>query len=451
MTAYQYVVVIVCLCIMTIEGFDVFIMGFALPHLPDGFLTDSERGLLLSSGLAGMAAGALLLAPLADRIGRRRVINLSLLVCVVGMAASTAAGSGLELTFWRLVTGIGVGSMASSVSVLVQEFTSDRMRGIVFGIFSVGFPLGSVLGGYIGAGLVHVFDGAWQAMFAFGTGLTVLALLLSVWRVPESVDFIVAKNPRGGQRQLDRIAARLRNPDVDPTARPEASQKQSSGTRSGLFEDGQTERTVLLWVSYACLMIAFYFANTWTPQLVTSATGDADAGTNAGLILSAGGFIGAIAFAVLSIKFSAAPMVWISMLVSSASMLGLAAVFGISGAALLMTTLVGTFTYIAIVAITTLVVPLYGAQSRVTAAGSMVGIGRLFSIVSPLAVGVLVTAISPEALYMLAAIPLLIGGIATYRLWRIVSAQSAETGEASVTGVDRAKPFDSEASSGVSN
>jgi len=192
------------------------------------------------------------------------------------------------------------------------------------------------------------------------------------------------------------------------------------------------KRTLLLWATYSCLMITYYFAGTWTPQLVSNATGDPGAGTTAGIILSLGGFIGSIAFSVLALRMAPNIVLCASMVLGGISILGLAAVFTRTGPALVMTTLIGTFTFIAITAVTTLVLPLYPIQSRVTATGWMVGIGRMFSIGSPIVAGYLLAVLSEEVLYAWAALPLFIGAFSTFELWRLSRG-------ATVTGAENAK------------
>jgi len=433
LTGFQVWCVAACMMVITIDGFDVFVMGFVLPHLPETFFTgDAQRGYVLSAGLVGMALGAIFLSPLADAFGRRRIVISSLLVTAVGMLMSGFAQSALQLGIWRVVTGIGIGSMATSLVVLVQEYTPERVRATVFGIYAVGFPLGALIGGYSGLLIMEAFGGAWQAMFFFGAAVTGIAMLFALLVLPESVDFLVARNPKNAQAQIDRIIAKLKNPDIDPTARPaRAVAEARRGTVAGLFTGGMYKRTLLLWATYACLMITYYFAGTWTPQLVSNATGDPEAGTTAGIILSLGGFIGAIAFSALAFRWAASLVLVLSMILGGASILGLAAVFTQTGPALVMTALLGIFTFIAITAVTTLILPLYPIQSRVTATGWMVGIGRLCSIASPIAAGYLLAVLDEDVLYAWSALPLFVGAFSTFELWRF-------TRGATVTGAEGA-------------
>src|ERR1700704_4322669 len=81
-----------CVVINMMDGFDILAAGLTGPAVArDWSLRPTELGLLFSSGLAGMVIGALVLAPLADRLGRRRTVLLCLSLVTVGMAASAAS------------------------------------------------------------------------------------------------------------------------------------------------------------------------------------------------------------------------------------------------------------------------------------------------------------------------------------------------------------------------
>ena len=76
---------------------------------------------MISLGLFANAFGSLVVAPLADRIGRRPVIFLSLIAMTAGMLLSAlATGLGM-LSAGRLITGVGVGALVPVISALASE------------------------------------------------------------------------------------------------------------------------------------------------------------------------------------------------------------------------------------------------------------------------------------------------------------------------------------------
>lgn len=110
MSRYQWFVIVVCVCLNIIDGFDVMVMAFTAPSVSaEWSLSGAQIGLLLSAGLFGMAAGSIFLAPLADKIGRRLLILICLAIAGISMLACGLVHSHSMLAALRFVTGIGVG------------------------------------------------------------------------------------------------------------------------------------------------------------------------------------------------------------------------------------------------------------------------------------------------------------------------------------------------------
>ena len=106
MSRVQARAVALCLVINLVDGFDLLVTSFVGPTIAREWgLSPSQLGILLSSGLAGMAFGALFLAPLADRIGRRRLTLGCLALASLGMLAASVAQDFEQLLVCRLVTG----------------------------------------------------------------------------------------------------------------------------------------------------------------------------------------------------------------------------------------------------------------------------------------------------------------------------------------------------------
>jgi len=98
MTSFQLMVVLICVVLNMVDGFDVLAMSFTAPLIAREWgVEPATLGVLLSAGLVGMGAGALFISPIADVIGRRAVVILSVVIMSVGMFASAATTGVLEL------------------------------------------------------------------------------------------------------------------------------------------------------------------------------------------------------------------------------------------------------------------------------------------------------------------------------------------------------------------
>ena len=108
MSPYQWMIIGLCVLLNCLDGFDVAAMAFTATPVSEEFgLSGSELGVLLSAGLVGMAIGSLALAPIADTIGRRPLILISLGLAATGMLLGSMSSSALMLGGTRVVTGPG--------------------------------------------------------------------------------------------------------------------------------------------------------------------------------------------------------------------------------------------------------------------------------------------------------------------------------------------------------
>lgn len=99
---YQWLILVLCFLAVALDGFDTAIIGFIATSLVQEWGIDKTAlGPVMSAALVGLAVGALAAGPLADRIGRKKVLVISLLL-FGGFSLLTAfAGSLSALTLLR--------------------------------------------------------------------------------------------------------------------------------------------------------------------------------------------------------------------------------------------------------------------------------------------------------------------------------------------------------------
>ncbi|MEZ4848700.1 MAG: MFS transporter [Bacteroidia bacterium] len=112
MSRLQYATILVCFVMNMLDGMDVLVISYTAPAIAKTWEVGPEAlGIVFSMGLFGMTFGALLLAPYADKIGRRNMIFISALLMGVSIYVTSFAGSVTELMIYRLISGLGIGSM----------------------------------------------------------------------------------------------------------------------------------------------------------------------------------------------------------------------------------------------------------------------------------------------------------------------------------------------------
>lgn len=412
----QFWVVAICIILAMIDGYEVVSMPFTIPYLSKSWsLGPVEIGYLLSSGVFGMALGAVLISPLADRIGRRRHIMMCLVMVTIGMVLSALCQTVVQLVVCRAFAGLFIGALISSLNIMASEYSSDHRRGTVMGIYGIGLPLGSAFAGLIIGPLIGAFD--WRAPFLFG-GLLTLVMLAVVWAfLPESIAYLVEKRPAGALATYNRIAVRLGHATVETLPPAHAATGERKVWRM-IFSGVLLKRTVFLWLGYAGLVSAFYFANTWTAKMIADAAGDPALGLRAGVLIQTGGVLGSLAFAALSLKLRPRLVTVLILFAGAAAFILYANQIHASiWIALGLTLLVGMCANGGVAAFYAISPQVYPTIARGTGVGLMIGFGRGVAILAPLMTGYMLSGgWTPALVYQVFGVILALAGTATVLL-----------------------------------
>jgi sugar phosphate permease len=145
MSRYQWEIVLLCTAINMLDGYDVLVMSFAAASVAQDWQLDPARlGLLLSAGLVGMAVGSIILGALADKLGRKSLVQVCLVTVTAGMILSGYSQNEQQLLVLRFITGIGIGGMLATLTTLVAEYSSDKTPWHQHGLTASRIPIGRV-------------------------------------------------------------------------------------------------------------------------------------------------------------------------------------------------------------------------------------------------------------------------------------------------------------------
>ena len=404
MNAFQWTAIGICIVLNMIDGFDVLVMAFTAASVAAEWqLNGAQVGMLLSAGLFGMAAGSLLIAPWADRFGRRPVILFCLALSGAGMLLSAMSQTPLQLALLRGCTGLGIGGILASSNVIASEYANKRWRGLAVSLQSTGYALGATLGGLVAVYLVSHYG--WRAVFLFGGLATWVVIPLVLLWLPESLDFLIARRPARALPRINRLAQRL---GVPPLAElPLFSQPLLSNTaRLGELLKPRLRRTTLvIWALFFLVMFGFYFVMSWTPKLLVAAGMSAQQGISGGVLLSVGGIFGAALIGALASRWPLARILAGFMLITAALLVAFLGSASSIYAALGLGLLIGLFANGCVAGLYALSPVVYDASVRATGVGWGIGIGRFGAIISPTVAGLLLDAgTAPLHLYALFAV-----------------------------------------------
>ncbi|HDR9011393.1 TPA: 3-(3-hydroxy-phenyl)propionate transporter MhpT [Burkholderia vietnamiensis] len=383
-----------CFAIALLEGLDLQSVGVAAPRMAHEFgLSVSQMGLAFSAGTFGLLPGAMLGGWLADRIGRKQVLIAS--VCLFGLLSiATAQVSGFAmLVAVRALTGLGLGGAMPNLIALSSESVEPRSRSSAVAVMYCGIPFGGVIASLIGVLLAG--DAEWRHIFYVGgVGPLLLAPVL-IALLPESRAF------------LDVSASGAARPTVGHT----------------LFGGARTGTTLALWLSYFCTLIVLYFLLNWLPSLMAA---KGLARSQAGIVqifFNIGSGLGVLGIGMLMDRLRPSRVVggmYAGIVLSLAALAIAPGLLWLSVAAFAagMFVVGGQSVLYALAAI------YYPTAMRGTGVGSAVAVGRLGSVVGPLAAAQLLAMGRSASVVIGASIPVtLVAAIAALVLIRRPAAQ----------------------------
>ncbi len=244
------------------DGFDIQMMGFALPGIIGEFkLTPGQAGFLASSVFTGMLLGGIIVGTLADSIGRKNALIFAIVTYgLMGLCAGLAP-SYESLVAIRVVQGFGLGAEVPLVFTYLSEFLPARRRGMLIASIVAFWQASSFGAALLAIYVIPIYT--WRGMFLIAA-IPVAVLLVFVLRMPESIRFLLL---RGRMKEAEAIVRRFS--DVDPSgievavtvhAEPPAKLKD-------LASAGYLRTTAALWLMQFCGGAVFIGMLVWLPSI----------------------------------------------------------------------------------------------------------------------------------------------------------------------------------------
>ena len=186
----QFLIIFICFFLNIIDGMDVLVISYTAPVIASSWDISFETlGLVFSSGVFGMAVGALLLAPYADNIGRKKIILISTIIISIGILLTGFSENIYHLIFLRFLSGVGIGTMLASTVSLVSEYTPNRSRDFWVSFILAGYPLGAILAGYLSNYILKYYS--WQDVYIIFGLISIFFIPIIYFFLLESIDFLI--------------------------------------------------------------------------------------------------------------------------------------------------------------------------------------------------------------------------------------------------------------------
>lgn len=278
--------------VLIFDGFDTVAMGFIAPSLVDNWgIQRHDLGPVMMSGMFGLALGSIIAGPLADRFGRKVVILTSVFFFGLWSWVSAYSHDIFTLTFFRFMTGLGLGASMPNTATLAAEFAPKRLRSFCVTCIYCGFTVGAALGGLGSDWLIRHFG--WPSVLVAGGIVPIILIIPGYFLMPESIRFLCLnkkKNEKRIRRAVGLIAPELVGPNTEFVS-SEVMVKSNNSMRA-LFDPSYRVGTILLWITlFNCLLAVYLLAN-WLPLIVRDSGMTLSQAAIIGALFQAGGAIG---------------------------------------------------------------------------------------------------------------------------------------------------------------
>ncbi len=240
--------------VLLIDGYDLAVTGQMLPAIAStlGVPTASLTGAFALQPM-GQAIGGLLLSPLADHFGRRRMLIALLTLFSVATLQSVFATSVFGFGATRFIAGMLGGGLLPAAASLVADISSVKRRSTMVGIVYAGVAIGAVgASGLVALALDRI---GWQGMYLIGALAPLLMILPIVLWMPESPLHLA----RTGAKPADIFKAlRKLGIVVDAGTRLRGPERRTGARISiiEIFGDRRALFTAALWFSCICGQVA---------------------------------------------------------------------------------------------------------------------------------------------------------------------------------------------------
>ena len=249
------------------DSMDTGLIAFILPVLAKEWgLAPGQMGLIGSIGLIGMALGAVVSGTIADRIGRKKVFTITVLLYSIASAFCALSWNYQSLLVFRFLVGFGLGGELPVAATLVSEYAPSRVRGRFIVLLESFWGLGWIAAACIAYFFIPLYG--WRMAFLIGA-LPALYVCLIRMHMPESVRYLLAHGRVGEARQIVVSLERQLHVPVAPfVSEKETVPVVAKASFRELWKKPFASRTIMLWLVWFGINFSYYGIFMWLPSLV---------------------------------------------------------------------------------------------------------------------------------------------------------------------------------------
>lgn len=408
---FHLVVFLWCVYAIAFDGFDIAMYGIGLPlMMADLGLTPVEAGSIGSYVLVGMMAGAFICGPLADTIGRKKVLAICMFLFSVFTFLSGLAPNATVFTVMRVIAGIGMGGLMPNVIALMTEYSPKKNRALIVATMYCGYSVGGILAALIGMSVMQ--DVGWRVLYWLGI-IPLFTLPLFLKKFPESLSYYILRGQGDKLADiLNRVHPGGNYKETEDYEYASAKENAKGFPVKKLFIHHRALSTFAFCLAVFSCLLMIYGLNTWLPKIMQESGYALSSSLSFSLVLGVGQiggsllggyFIDRVGHRKVLISMYLISAVCFIALSFTSNILLLYVLIALGGACTAGTqNLSNPYIY-----------EFYPKEVRATGVGFAVGVGRIGAIAAPILIGfLLATSLAPQNAFIMFAVPSLLGALA---------------------------------------
>lgn len=411
---FQFVIFILCFLVALFDGFDTAAIGYIAPSLVGEWqINKADLAPVLSAALLGLAFGAIVAGPLADKLGRKKILIISVAIFAMGSYASALSDSLFHLEAFRFITGLGLGAAMPNAVTLLTEYCPVNKRFFLVNTMFCGFPLGAALGGFVSAWMIP--EWGWRSILWLGAIAPTLLVIVMVFLLPESVRYLVTQENKQDviKQILSKISLKAKQVTHFYLEENQAEIKDARSGISVVLSKYYLVGSLALWLTYFMGLVIFYGVMNWMPLLFKEAHMPESLGSIVTGLFALGG-LGAIANGWLMDRYNQNKLI-VLFWILTAICIGLIGIVVNTNLTILIAVIIiaGFVMNTAQTSMPAYAASFYPTAGRTTGVAWMLGLGRFGGIAGSFLVAHLIKLeLSLQVIFFILAVPAIISIVA---------------------------------------
>ena len=253
------------------DAMDTGLISFVLPILSREWgLLPEQMGFIGSVGFVGMALGAVISGTLADRLGRKLVFSLTVILYSLATGACALSWNYESLLIFRFLVGFGLGGELPVAATLMTEYAPTRLRGRFIVLLESFWGLGWLAAACIAYLLIPQYG--WQIAFFIGALPAVYVFFIRI-HMPESVRYLISRGKIKEAQDVIQMLEKKLHIESGPfegelSAVELGTERAAEPKLSSIWSGVYGRRTLMLWLAWFGINFSYYGIFMWLPSIV---------------------------------------------------------------------------------------------------------------------------------------------------------------------------------------